>query len=57
MSDLSGVELSELRSRMETLLLKIDSVVGQLAPLIKSYGDLRQETELIYAELTRRQKG
>jgi len=56
MIDLKTVDENELRERIDTILPQLELVSEQLAPLLKSWGLLREEAQLIYAELQSREK-
>lgn len=54
MSDLSSVDVGELRSRMESVLSRLDELFKTAGPLIKEIGNLRVEAGLIYKEFEKR---
>ena len=56
MSDLKTVDESELRERIDVILPQLESISEQLEPLLKSWGNLREEAQKIYTELQEREK-
>ena len=53
-SPLSAVDEVELRSRIDSVLGRLDSLFKEIGPKIREVGNLREEAEMIYRELERR---
>jgi hypothetical protein len=54
MIDLSTDDLSDLRSRLEKVLTRVEFLFSEIGPRMKEIGHLREEASLIYTELERR---
>lgn len=53
-TDLSNIDLSDLRTRLSTSLTRLDQLFILTAPHIREIGMIREECGLIYQELLRR---
>jgi hypothetical protein len=54
MADLTQVDTTELRNRLEFVMNELDKILKEIGPKVKQVGHLREETSILVEELRKR---